>query len=227
MAKPVFSCRRIIRESVILYGLRLHPEALKIVFRRDGAVVRRGAVRRSVAEGLVKSGGNSVERWISYEGQKSLPDNAMFWAVPSEALRRPEGRDNDLFDHVKDQGGHLNDPDWTLIHKSGWDHQVWGVDGKRVLIPIAVDLWETRFDLKAVDAHLKGRPGVVSFEIRENPVPPNWEISGRHLGRLVLDPSKMDIQDGTDVNRSWLEQAVVLGIWGPGLDLLGLHSLLR
>ncbi len=159
------------------------------------------------------------------ETGKSLPLGSYFWAVPKSALLVAEtDAESDLFNWAsKDLP---LDESVTLINKSGWDHTVWSVEGKQLLLPISLTLWGTRFNLTQVEAHLKdlAHPAVISFEIRRNNCSQNYGISGYHQGHLVLNVSKLEgLKECLGpLSRSDIERHVINNFEPPHMDLLGL-----
>lgn len=243
--KPLFSAKKIDTTTFDFFSLAHHPKALLVKARGDSIndyafITPRATVERLKAkdEPVVKF---YTER-VDGDGYASLPPNACYWLVPREALTIEE-TDKDLFDYGPELLDHVEDPDWVPICKSGYDHQVWGIDGKPILMPIAVELWETRFDLKAIEKHLADlkHPGVVSFTIEPNTCVRNWSISGRNEGRLVLDTAKLGIdfkgfkgavlrskqQSTPRANRSWLQDYVVNCYEDVKYDVLGLQAFKR
>lgn len=211
------------------YPLEAHPKALWMQRKLDGKLVQEAAVPHAAFDRLRFEGEDIVGFYLTHHPKVSLPPNAIYWPVPNEVLSKAEGTEaykprSDLFDFIESAGKNCEAPNHTLIYKSTWDHQVYDIEGRRVLVPLQFSLWETRFDLSMVGRHLKNHPAVISFEIVNNKVPQNYEISGRYLGSLVVHPGALDIPAGVNPTRTWFQDNVINGFGGPQYDLLGIHQ---
>ncbi len=247
----LYSAKKVETTTFDFFSLPYHPKALLVKVRGDkvddyafitprATVERLRAVHMTPCDGVAKYRDLGKEPIVKFytergDGYASLPPNARYWLVPREALTVEE-INKDLFDYGQELLDHVEDPDWVPIYKSGYDHQVWDIDEKPILMPIAVELWGTRFDLEAVKKHLEAlkHPGVVSFTIEPNTCVPNWSISGRNKGRLVLDTAKLGIDFNSAAccgtpraNRSWLQDYVVNCYEDVTHDVLGLQAFKR
>lgn len=223
--KPLYTSKKSDVTTMDFYVLENQPKALRYVRKLNGTLLDEGAVPRATIEKLRRRRANIVDFYAERRDyQKSLSENAFYWAVPTEALSKAETH-HGLFGYIETSAKHLDDPAYTLIHKSSWDHQVWDLDGKRVPLPFLLILWGTRFNLKEVEEHLKGREGVISFEIVPNECRQNYSITGTHLGELVIDPKALDLPEEADLTNRWYEDHVLHGFYGPEYDYLGLHKL--
>lgn len=233
----LYTAEKVSKTTLEFFPVELHPKALRMEHRVDGELKGEGLVRRVSIETFLEAGHNLVDVFVGPDEddeplpRPSLPLTALYWPVPKPMLEKAEGTrrgDPDLFDLIEGWQARLDQPDNVLIHKSGWDHSVWGIDGNEILMPIELEVWGTRFDLKQVELHLVGHPALVDFEIVKNPVYRNHEISGSHTGRLIVDPRKFDRSKLPEVvTRSWLQHEVVDGYSDKENDLLGLAALRR
>lgn len=226
---PLYTAEKVTKSTLTFFSLALHPKALLFEYHVDRKLVEEGVVSRASVEHFRKARRNLVNAFTVHDPDAakggSLPLTARFWPVPKERLEVAEGQ-RSLFDDIEGWRARLDDPDQVLIHKSNWDHSVWDIDGEEILMPVELSVWGKQYDLKQVELHLTGHPAVVSFEIVPNDVWQNHEISGTHLGELVIDPRKFDrALLPKIVNRSWLQDHVVRGYSGKEHDLLGLASL--
>lgn len=226
---PLYTAKKVTQTTMMFYPLALHPKALRFEQRVDDQLTAEGVVRLVMFEHFQRAGKNLVEAFTDYketdEFDKSLPRAARYWLVQKERLEAPEG-DRDLFDDIDGWQDHLDDPDYVLVYKSLWNHSLWNIDGCGILMPMELSVWGTRYDLGQVAKHVRCHPAVTSFSIVPNTCWQNHEISGTHLGKLVVDPRKFDrVLLPSVVTRSWLQHMVVDGYSDKEHDLLGLASL--
>jgi len=228
--KPIFVAEKTDYTTIEFYDLEFHPKALRFVYKKNNKIIREHAVPRATIERLRDEKKNIIDFYLSppniSELKRSLPPNPLFWAVPKESLDEPESEKNDLYKFYSNFTG-LDDPNCLLIHRSSWDGQIWDIEFNAILIPLTFELWGTRFDLNEVAEFLKGKPGIISFDIVPNRCRQNYEISGRYLGNLILDPKKLDIPLKTPLTRSFFEDNVFHGFNGPKFDYLGLHQFFK
>lgn len=224
--KPLYTGTLVVTTITEFFPIDLHPTALRFEQKCDGQPTFRGVVPRKAIEAL----DNPSDYFLASKGEheeQSLSANAVWWPVKKDLLLTAEGPGLDLFDHFdKWELKHLNDPDYTLVCKSGWDHRIWGIDGEQILMPTCVELWGTHYDLSAVEAHLKDHPNVVSFEIERNRCYQNHAISGTHLGQLVIDPKGLDLPKDAEIGPSWFRNYFLYGSVQneTDFDLLGLRQ---
>lgn len=207
------------------YPIKAHPDALR--FEILGGSPMEGIVPRRVINAILESGRKPLDTFLPVESHGvnvSLPENAVYWPVPTKDLLKGEVNE-DFWDLIPGWQGRLDDPNYTLIHKSWWDGLIWDIHGQQLQVPISLEVWGTHYDLEHLESYLKGHPNVVSFEIHENRCWQNWEICGREQGQLVIDPIGLDLPKGA--SRGWIEDHVVK-VYEPGkYDVLGIHQFKR
>lgn len=218
--KPILTASKSDVTTVEFYPLELWPQALWMVQKLNGTLVQEGAVTRSVVEAQDPStlavfftAPNSLldARASSVSGvDKSLPLNSIFWPVLRTKLSDPNAELwPDIHGSFRVSKQDADNPLFILLHKSGWDHQVWGVDRKPLMAPLRLKIWGIDYHLNRLGEHLTTVHGkhFSDFEVEPNPVWQNHEISGRSLGHVTFDPTGFDFPKKVSRSISGCEEA--------------------
>lgn len=204
--KPLFVASKTDVTSMEFFPLELYPNALWFVKKLNGVIKQEGAVPKSAVEKQDLS--KVVEFFTNHtnyddrpDEEKSLAANATFWPFLKSKLT-PETHD---FYDDNPSLDKANNSDYLLINRSSWDHQIWNVERKLIMVPLRLEIWGSQYHLKRLGEHLLKNPHFSDFEIEPNSCWQNHEISGRSLGFITFDPNGFKFPKKSSVSNGWCE----------------------
>lgn len=209
--EPLFVASKTDVTTMEFFPLKLYPNALWFVKKLNGVKTQEGAIPKSAIEKRDRS--KLVEFFTHHtnyddrvEEEKSLALNATFWPILKSTLFKVDDHNHDKFyDNLEISLEKAEDSDYLLIHRSSWDHQVWGIDGKLIMVPLRLEIWGSQYHLKRLGEHLLKSSHFSEFEIKPNTCWQNHDISGRSLGYVTFDPNGFKFPKKSSMSVGWCE----------------------
>lgn len=150
----------------------------------DEYILRRGALDTAIESGDVVTFLSQRPSW-----DDPNPLLARYDLIQRAMLDLPFMEIYDMLVYSAEQQAPLSvrseDPAYVPVHLTS-DHGLLLIDGSELNVPVEMELWGRYLDVDAIDAHVKGDPRVISYEVRLNTCGQNHGISGRYLGHLTV-----------------------------------------